>query len=138
MLHSHTVKPDRPQNLSLKFDNSDESLNITVMWEPPTNLEQFDLDYYTVNVTSNSSIYESRQVTASTTIWQFTDPKMQRTVFNVTVTATNKCGQTGSTASETRNIRPSKYYVVIIVIDQFKFIFVNPIILKAVALIIFE
>ena len=111
MLHSHTVKPDRPQNLSVKFDDSDESLNITVMWEPPTNLEQFDLDYYTVNVTSDSSIYESRQVTASTTIWQLTDPKIQRVAFNVTVTTTNKCGQTGSTASETRKYKPSKIII---------------------------
>ena len=135
MLHSHTVKPDRPQNLSVKFDDSDESLNITVMWEPPRNLERFDLDYYTVNVTSNSSIYESRQVTASTTTWQFTDPKMQRAVFNVTVTATNKCGQTGSTASETWEYTPSKI-IKLSLFSRFKFIFcVNPIMPRAVALI---
>lgn len=132
VLHSHhTVKPDRPQNLSVKFDNSDESLNITVMWEPPRNSRQFDLDYYTVNVMSNSSIYKSRQVLGSTATWQFTDPKMQRADFNVRVTATNKCGQIGSTASETKEYIPSKHYTCNYSNTTVDPIFCNP---KAVAL----
>ena len=101
VLHLHTEIPDQPQNFTVKFDNLSGSLNITLTWKPPGNSGQFDLDEYTVNVTSTSGIDNSTQVPAGTTTWQFTDDRRQRAVFNVSVTATNRCGQTGSIASTT-------------------------------------
>ena len=98
--------PDPPEDISVEFDGSSEMLNITVSWEPPTNLEQFDLDYYTVNVTSISRQDMSIQVSAGRLSSQFTDERMQRATFNVTITATNRCGQTSAGVSESLEYVP--------------------------------
>ena len=100
--------PGPPQRLSVTFDDSTEVLTITISWQPPGNSEQFDLDNYTVNITSSSGVNISVQVPAGTTIRQFTDEKKQEAVFSVTVEATNRCEQTGEAASTIREYKPSK------------------------------
>ena len=106
VLYLHADIPDQPQNLSVKFDDSSESLNITITWSPPENSRQFDLEEYIFNITSTSGLDISERVPAGTTTWIFTNEREQ---FTATVTAINKCGQTGSTASETWKYTPSKH-----------------------------
>ena len=89
--------PGPPQNPSVRFDDSTEMLTINITWQPPPNSGQFDLEVYTVNVTSTSGIDTSVQVPAGTTTHQFTDNR--NATFNVTIAATNRCGQTGAPAS---------------------------------------
>ena len=110
-MYLHAEIPDRPQNLSLKFDDSSESLNITIMWEPPRNSREFDLEEYIINITSNPSLDMSERVPAGTTTWIFTHEREQIKMFIASVTAINKCGQTGSIASETWEYTPSKYCI---------------------------
>ena len=103
----------------MTFDDSTKVLTITISWQPPRNSEQFDLDNYTVNITSSSGINISVQVPAGTTTRQFTDERKQRAVFNVTVEATNRCGQTGDTDLTTQEYNPtqlSKKYSVYMVV----------------------
>ena len=87
----------------MEFDGLPESLNVTVTWQPPQNSGQFDLDEYTVNITSTSGIDNSTQVPADTTVLQLTDKRTQRSraTFTVKVAATNICGQAGNAASTT-------------------------------------
>ena len=98
-----TDVPDTPKDLSVEFDGLPESLIVTITWQPPENSGQFDLDEYTVNITSTSGIDNSTQVPAGTTLLQLTDDRTQRSraTFTVKVAATNECGQTGNTASKT-------------------------------------
>ena len=101
-----TALPDPPQELSVEFDESAESL--TIIWQPPENLGNFDLHNYTVNVTSNSGTDISVEVHAGTVTLPVDVETKQRTTFNVTVTATNMCGQTGSAALGSKEYIPSK------------------------------
>ena len=87
-----------------------KSLLVTITWQPPRNSEQFDLDNYTVNITSSSGVNISVQVPASTTTRQFANEGKQRAVFNVTVEATDRCEQTGEDASTTQEYKPSKNF----------------------------
>ena len=104
----------------MTFDDSAEVLTITISWQPPGNSEQFDLDNYTVNITSSSGVNISVQVPASTTTRQFTDERKQGAVFSVTVEATNRCEQTGNAVSTTQEYIPSKkccgVYIYIVVL----------------------
>ena len=102
----HTDIPDRPQDLSVEFDGLPDSLNVTITWQPPGNIEHFDLDEYTVNITSTSGIDNSTQVPAGTTMLQLTDDKTQRSTdkFTVKVAAMDMCGQTSIAASITINL----------------------------------
>lgn len=101
-----TAVPAPPQELSVEFDESTNSLTIT--WQPPENLGDFDLDNYTVNITSNSGTDISVPVHASTTTLRVLFERTQRATFNVKVTATNMCGQTGGAALESEEYVPSK------------------------------
>ena len=105
---SYVGVPGPPQRLSVTFDDSTEVLTITISWQPPRNSEQFDLDNYTVNITSSSGVNISVQVPAGITTRQFTDERKQGAVFNVTVEATNRCEQTSSADSTTQEYNPSK------------------------------
>ena len=100
--------PGPPQRLSVTFDDSTEVLTIIISWQPPRNSEQFDLDNYTVNITSSSGVNISVQVPAGTTTRRFTDERKQRAVFNVTVEATNWCEQTGDAELTTQEYEPSE------------------------------
>ena len=100
-----TAVPDPPQELSVEYDESTESLTIT--WEPPENLGNFDLASYTVNVTSNIDT-EIERVHVRTVTLPVDVERNQRATFNVTVTATNMCGQTGSAALGSEEYVPSK------------------------------
>ena len=102
--------PGPPENLSVSFDGTTVSLLVTIVWQPPENLGQFDLDKYIVNI---SGMDISMQVPGNTTVLQVTDERMQksRVTFSVTVTATNLCGQNGGATSTTVNV-PSKTYVI--------------------------
>ena len=104
----HADVPGPPKNPSVRVDDTVESLTIvvTITWQPPENLRQFDLDKYTVNI---SGMDISMQVPAGTTVLQLTDERMQRYrgTFNVTITATNMCGLSGGAASTNINV-PSK------------------------------
>ena len=101
-----TAVPGPPQELSVEYDESTNSLTIT--WQPPENLGNFDLDSYTVNVTSDSGTDISAQVHANTTTLPVVVERTHKATFNVTVTATNMCGQTGSAALESQQYVPSK------------------------------
>ena len=101
-----TAVPGPPQELSVELDKSAESLTIT--WQPPENLGNFDLDSYTVNVTSNTGTDISVQVHASTRTLPVIVDKTQTATFNVTVTAVNMCGETGSAALGSEEYVPSK------------------------------
>ena len=90
----------------MRFDDSTEVLTITITWQPPENLGQFDFENYTVNILSTTGINES--VCTDTPTWHFTDARKKRARFNVTVTATNRCGQTGRADSTTLEYEPSK------------------------------
>ena len=111
-----------PQNLSVEFDNSVEPLLVNITWQPPGNSREFDLDEYTVNITSTSGTSNSTQVPAGTTELQLTTDRTQRATFTVTITATNMCGQTGDAASVVLEYDPCKtcssmsYYMFIAVI----------------------
>ena len=101
MLYLHADIPDQPQNLSVTFDDFSESLNITITWAPPENSGKFDLEEYTVSIASSSGLDLSERVPSGTTTLILTDEKQQRIMLNASVTAMDKCGQTGSSASET-------------------------------------
>ena len=90
----------------MEYDESNESLTIT--WEPPENLGNFDLDNYSVNVTSNFGTDISERVHVRTVTLPVVVERNQRATFNVTVTATNVCGQTGSAALDSEEYVPSK------------------------------
>lgn len=90
-----TAVPGPPQELSVEYDATE---SITITWEAPENSGQFDLDIYTVNVTSNFAVVVSVQVNAATTTLQVNFDRKKNN--SVTVTATNMCGQTGSPALE--------------------------------------
>ena len=100
--------PRMPRELSVEFDNSNASLLVTITWLPPGNSGQLDLEEYTVNVTTTSGINNSTQVPAGTTELQLTTDRTQRATFNVTITATNMCGQTGNATSEVQEYDPCK------------------------------
>ena len=100
--------PDMPRELSVEFDNSNESLLVTITWQPPGNSERLDLDEYTVNVTTTSGISSSTQVPAGTAVLELTANRTQRATFTVTTTATNMCGQTGDAASVVLEYDPCK------------------------------
>ena len=101
-----TAVPDPPQELSVEYDASTESLTIT--WEPPENLGNFDLANYTVNVISNSGTDTTAQVHARTVNLPVVVDRNRRATFIVTVTATNMCGQTGSATLGSEEYVPSK------------------------------
>ena len=101
-----TAVPDRPQELSVEYDESTESLTIT--WQPPENFGNFHLDNYTVNVTSNFGTDILESVHVRTVTLPVVVERNQRATFNVTVTATNMCGQTGSAALGSEEYVPSK------------------------------
>lgn len=107
ILHSHIGVPDPPRDLAVNLDDSPTALIITITWQPPANLGEFDLHGYTINVTSTSSIHISAQILANTT-WQFTDERRQKATFSVTIIATNRCGQTSDAVSTTKEYAPSK------------------------------
>lgn len=101
-----TAIPGPPQELSVEYDEPTNSLTIT--WQQPENLGNFDLDNYTVNVTSNSGTDISAQVHAGTIMLPVVVEGTRRATFNVTVTATNMCGQTGRAALGSEEYVPSK------------------------------
>ena len=90
----------------MEYDESNESLTIT--WKPPENLGNFDLDNYSVNVTSNFGTDISERVHVRTVTLPVVVERNQRATFNVAVTATNKCGQTGCAALDSEEYVPSK------------------------------
>lgn len=104
-----TAVPGPPQELSVEYDESAESLMIT--WQPPENLGNFDLDNYTVNVTSTAGTDDSVQVHASTVTLPVVIQRTHGATFNVTVTTTNMCGETGSAALGSEEYMPSKVTV---------------------------
>ena len=101
-----TAVPGPPKELSVEYDLSTESL--TIIWQPPENLGNFDLANYTVNVTSNSGTATSARVQARTLNLPVVVERNRRATFNVTVTATNMCGQTGSAALGSEEYVPSR------------------------------
>jgi len=112
LLHSHIGVPDPPRDLAVNLDDSPTALIITITWQPPANLGQFDLHGYTINVTSTSSIHNSAQILADTT-WQFTDERRKKATFNATIIATNKCGQTSDAVSTTEDYVPGKQKIIL-------------------------
>ena len=98
LLIQPTAVPGPPQELSVEYDESTETITIT--WGAAENSGQFDLDIYTVNVTSSFDVVVSVQVHAATTTLTVDLDRQQTAALNVTVTATNMCGQTGSPALE--------------------------------------
>ena len=103
----HVGIPGIPRNLSVQFGGSTALLNITISWQPPENLRQFDLDEYTINITSPYDRNTSTQVSAGTRFVRLTDKRTQSfrlSTFNVTISATNMCEQTGGATSITVHV----------------------------------
>ena len=96
-----------PQNPSVVVDSSAMWLNVT--WMPPGNLEQFDLENYTVVLFSNSDLIVTQNV--SNTILQVFVQQTEGVTFTVEITATDMCGKTSDAASF-QLVVPSKLHVI--------------------------
>ena len=81
------------------------SVTITASWIRPPNFEQFDIDHYDINVSSTSGIRQiAITVNGSSNSAMFTvaeNPSNVRpsTTFTITVSARNRCGENGPTAT---------------------------------------
>ena len=80
------------------------SVNLRLAWVQPQNFDQFDIDYYIITVTSTSSLQNMTTACGqctSTVITVSENPNnvQMNTTFNITITALNLCGETGSTAT---------------------------------------
>ena len=81
------------------------SVTITASWLRPPNFELFDIDHYDINVSSTSGIRQMPiTVNGSSNSAMFTvaeNPSNVHlsTTFTITVSARNRCGENGPTAT---------------------------------------
>ena len=80
--------------------------NISTTWMQPQNFDQFDIDFYNIAVTSTSGIQHITtacgECTNTTgTVTENPSNMLPNTTFTVTISARNKCGENGPTATDT-------------------------------------
>ena len=81
------------------------SVTITASWIQPPNFELFDIEHYNINVSSTPGIQQMAiTVNGGSTSAMFTvaeNPSNVRpsTTFVITISARNRCGETGPTAT---------------------------------------
>ena len=84
------------------------TIRLTCTWMQPQNFDQFDVDHYDINVTSNSSVQHMTMAcgectNTTVTVSENSNSVQLKTTFTATIAAVNLCGETGSlgTASYT-------------------------------------
>ena len=90
-------------------------VNISTTWIRPPNYELFDIDHYDINVFSTSGIQQMATACGeciNTTVTVAENPSNVRpsTTFTITISARNRCGENGPTATDTYILSESLYF----------------------------
>ena len=94
------------------------NVTITASWIPPPNFGQFDIDRYDINVSSTSGIQQIAITvnggSNSTVITVTENPSNVHptTTFIVTISARNRCGENGPTATASYFYTLSRFWLV--------------------------
>ena len=88
------------------------SVTITASWIRPPNFELFDIDRYDINVSSASGIQQMATTCGectNTTVTVTEDPSNVHpsTTFTISISARNRCGETGPTATASYTLSKS-------------------------------
>ena len=98
--------PTTPLNVTVDAERTSRGGNTVIRldWMRPQNFHRFDIDRYQINVTSTSGIQNMTMACGectSTVITVSENPNNVRlnTTFTITISARNRCGETGPTAT---------------------------------------
>ena len=103
--------PNVPRNLEVSpLNSSQESLSpLTLRWEEPENMDNFDLDYYTIHLLS-----QTQDVIQEYTL-NVTSPKLElpfglllsdHDLVNISISAVSKCSQEGPQSQSLQLVVP--------------------------------
>ena len=113
-----TAVPAAPLNVTVNHVervSGGGSVTITVSWIRPLNYELFDMDRYDINVSSTSGVQQMTTTCGdctNTTVTVAENPGNVRpsTIFIITISARNKCGESGLSANASYSYTQSKFW----------------------------
>ena len=113
-----TAVPAAPLNVTVnqvERVSGGGSVTITVSWIRPLNYELFDIDRYDINVSSTSGIQQMATACGectNTTVTVAEDPSNVHpsTTFTITISARNKCGESGPSANASYSYTQRKFW----------------------------
>ena len=98
--------PTVPLNVvnKVKRGSHGGNTNISITWIRPQNIDQFDIDCYDISVTSTSDVQHMTTACGectNTTVTVTENPSNVplSTIFTITISARNWCGENGPTAT---------------------------------------
>ena len=114
-----TAVPAAPLNVTVsqvERVSGGGNVTITASWIRPPNYELFDVDRYDINVSSTSGVQQMTMENGGITSAVFTvaeDPSNVHpsTIFTITISARNRCGQNGPTATASYTLSKFWYSV---------------------------